>query len=483
MKISREFEFDWKKKLKILLSLIPVWISRWVFILSPSFIKKLDYFLLLNYPNLWLTRSHFILPITFVLVFFSPFLGFLLGKPLQTHGQYYSLLYGFYLVYLIFYAFWMVRDISPNKGGGFWGNIICVGAVYLCISLPYLVFTGFFWGYHYKIQSTMSDMQYSENLEVLQKGIQINKKINYIFLQNDWSEQRVFYFRDKFFIEEIKDLDDRTESERQKGVVRYESLLDNGGKLLEKSLISEKGMTYREQLIDDPKIASWIKLRRDPTNSSNGIQKFNGAHILSEKAFSRLEMYLQDFHFSKEIIQKGFWDRVEEERVGKSLYFHWELAIYFLFYISISLVFLYFLIVQFIPKENSWLWVLLFIAMVILIVLLFVFYFPTQISGWNHEQMKIRKLWFLEIIAIPYFLLLGVWVFSSYLTKKRKNFFYIGILFLLLLTPLVSYLSIEYLTLGYVADIVFFWIAGTTFSLVLGGFLLSRMEHIQCLPE
>jgi len=483
MKKTLDLEPKWKKEIKIFFSLIPTVLNDLAKNYSPDYIKKLDYFLLLHYPNLWLTRVHFILPLASILILLSPLLGFFLAFPLQNHETYYSFVYGLYFSYLIFYAFWMMKDISPNKGGKILENLVCVIAVYFCIVIPYLVCTGFFWGYHYKIQSLFSEEVYLDNLEFLNHGTRLYKQKEYLFLKEGWSDSRNFYFKGNFFIEEIKDLSDRTEKEIKKEIVRYESLLDEEGNLLEKKIISDKGITYKEEYVK--KIKSVVGILKFKKNHAEKKEKnnFKTIHILSEKALDTLQDYLLDYHYSKEIIQRNFWDKVDENKVGESLYFHWLLTSYFIFYISVSLVFLYFLITQFITKDKSWLWVVLFTFLLGLIVCLILFHFPTYSFRGDFLEYKKYKIYFFEILFIPYIVLLIFWLVGSYFTKRRRKFFYVGILFLLLLTPLIFFLGIELFTLDLVNNVILYWIFGTGLSLLLGAFLLAKMEQIQSLPE
>ena len=242
--------------------------------LLPSRIQKLDQYLLLNYPNIQITKIHILLPLFFPFVVVSGFLGYTLGDIYGNESFYYAVGYFLYIVYLLLYAVSILRDIHPNTKGKFLLNLQSIFCYYIAIVLPFFVLSLFFIGYHYKISLTEYSIQ--DNLNQSQLSYQNPKlDLNRRYAVNQ--ESLLLYFYKKYFFDSKKRefskryLSGLGEEDRkiwgrktyfdENGNAVKENYFDKQGKLVEDK-VEEISFYEKERILDENGRLLQINLRK-----------------------------------------------------------------------------------------------------------------------------------------------------------------------------------------------------------------------------
>ncbi|MCB1178228.1 MAG: hypothetical protein KDK36_11655 [Leptospiraceae bacterium] len=550
--------------LKTFLLDLPSRITAGIIKVSPRFLKRLDKYLLLHYPNLWITRAHFILPITLILFIIAPIWGYYSGGLLNNHSIHYTYVYSIYAIYFVFYIFWMMRDISPYRTGKFWGNLFSLTAVYLCLSLPYLVCTGFFYGYHLKISETYNQKEYIENMAILAPVTPLKKEIKYLFQFPNVNSSRSYALDGNSFVEEILNLEDRDEDEKKDRIKRFSIKLDGNGNIIEREIINEEkkredafhkwtreldkeGNTilarnyyhskeggpilifeYQYSEKEELKEIRYKNEKGEPIGllkddygyfSSNGIvakinfgetDGFNGekrkpeffnkegkkikesitieaykwdATLFSKKSIKRFQDLLLEIKQNQNLYNRNFFFLVEEKKVGASLFFHYNLAIYFLFLFSPLLSFIYYIIVEFIPRGKPAYWVLLALFLVILGAIINSLYFPDLEKPEEFTKNLESRLQFMKYIGVlSIAIFLPIIILSYRVSKRRRIYLFLNLIFLIIL-PLTTHLIIGHFGhWDHKTPILLVWIFTTALILIIGTYWITRMEKIYELP-
>ena len=143
--------------------------------LIPPFLKKLDKYLLLNYPLVWVSRIHYVLFIGLIMSVFSAIVGAAIPlniNHMQDLGLWYFL---FTLLAVVAFCFWIYRNVTFNIEKKFgkrnWTDeykvfILNFTCVLIFFSFPFL-FTGI---YNYRIAHTFTDEEFVDDINKMNIG-------------------------------------------------------------------------------------------------------------------------------------------------------------------------------------------------------------------------------------------------------------------------------------------------------------------------